>query len=133
MKSLFTILLFGIAIFAKAQAPEFCVKNDTHSSNYQFRIEYICPNDAKNATHWTNWYKIDEGPNIGTCIPTDDFSCKTGWVAKTFEVRTGTSANAADLSLPANYPSTKLTLIDPLNDNAVGTIVWEFLNSVRIF
>jgi hypothetical protein len=133
MKSLLTIVFFSIACLANAQNTQFCVKNDTHSSNYQFRIEYTCPDDGKNSTHWTNWYKIDEGPNIGTCIPADDFSCKSGWTARTFEVRTGTSENAADLSIPAEYPSTKLTLIDPLNDNAVGTIVWEFLNSVRIF
>lgn len=133
MKSFLTILSFAIAFIANAQNPEFCIKNETNSSNYQFRIEYTCPNDGKNATHWSNWYRIDGGPNIGTCIPADDFSCKTAWVARTFEVRTGTSDNAVNMSLPGDYPSAKLTLIDPLNDNAVGTFVWEFLNSVRVF
>jgi hypothetical protein len=132
MKSLLTIVFFSIACFANAQNPEFCIKNDTHSNNYQFRIEYICPTD-NNVTHWTEWYKIDEGPNIGTCIKDDDFSCKSGWVAKTLEVRTGNSANAASINAPAGGNITKMTLIDPLNDNAVATISWDALNMVRIF
>jgi hypothetical protein len=133
MKSLLTILLISLAGFANAQTPEFCVKNDTHSNNYQFRIEYTCPTDGKNTTQWTNWYKMGEGPDIGTCIPNTDLACKTDWVPLTLEVRTGNSANTASLKAPEGNTISKITLIDPLNDNAVGTISWDIITAARIF
>jgi len=131
MKSLFTIILISLAAFAQAQTPEFCIKNDTHSDNYQFRIAYTCSDD-NSATTWSNWIKIGEGPNIATCINADDLKCKS-WTALTLEVRTGNSANTANLSAPSNGNITKMTLIDPLNDNVVGTISWDSANTVRIF
>ena len=131
MKSLLTIVFFSIACFAKAQNPEFCIKNNTHSDNYQFRIAYTCSDD-NSATKWSNWIKIGEGPNLATCINADDLKCKS-WTAVTLEVRTGMSANIANLSAPSNGNITKMTLIDPLNDNVVGTISWESANTVRIF
>lgn len=131
MKSLFTIILLSLAAFAQAQAPEFCIKNDTHSDNYQFRIAYTFSDD-NSAANWSSWIKIGEGPNIATCINADDLKYKS-WTAVTLEVRTGNSANTANISAPINGNISKMTLIDPLNDNAVCIISWDSANTVRIF
>jgi hypothetical protein len=133
MKKL-TLLLLLIAAGLQAQTQsEFCIKNGTYSNNYQIRVEYSCPSGSHGETMaYTNWYEINAGPNNGTCIPNDDFMCKNEWIAKTIEVRTGTSNNAVTISVPSGYPSERKMLIDPLNENMAGAITWQFLNAVVI-
>lgn len=129
MKAFLLLLLLPLGLSAQAQ---FCIKNETTSNNYQYRVQYTCP-DNPDINVWTTWYKIGAGPEVNACIADEDFKCPGDWAAKTIEVRTGTSNNMVSIKFPATYPGETKRLIDAQNDNLTGNLVWEFMNTVRIY
>lgn len=129
MKPLFIFLLLPAFLSAQSQ---FCIKNETPSSRYQYRVQYACGSDTT-AMQWTPWYEIPSGPAMSVCIVDDDFGCPGQWVARSFQVRTATSNNMVTLSIPENYPGPRSYLIDPNNENSTGNIVWDYQNAARIY
>lgn len=110
---------------------QFCITNETPSISYQYRAEYTC--GAASNGQWTAWYEVPSGPSMQVCIVDDDFACPGNWHARTFQVRTGTSNNMVTLTVPENYPGERQYLIDPLNENTTGNIVWQAPNTARIY
>ena len=136
MKTKF-LLLFAMfmAQLSFSQSPiNFCVKNETTCSNYQFRVLYRC--GTSGAFSWSNWISIPAGPNQGGCTSDAGEGCNFNSSPNPMQVskvEVKSTASGTTVQLTAVYPTSGYHATIACSFGGTGVSVdWEANSYARI-